>query len=73
MAPSLNHVGLMTRRVADAAIMFDAIARFDPQDPKSLNEPPSNVLGQLDRGIKDARISIDRSYALSWLDRHPNV
>jgi amidase len=68
MAPSLDHVGPMTRRVADAAIMFDAIAGFDPQDSTSLSEPPSNVLGQLDRGIKDIRIGIDRSYALTGID-----
>ena len=33
MASSLDHVGPIARRVADAAIMFDAIAGFDPQDP----------------------------------------
>jgi amidase len=43
MAPSLDHVGPIARRVADAAIMFDALMGFDPQD---LNEPRSNVLGQ---------------------------
>jgi len=32
MAPSLDHLGPITRRVADAAIMFDVIAGFDPQD-----------------------------------------
>jgi amidase len=67
MAPSLDHVGPMTRRVADAAIMFDAIAGFDPQDATSLKEPP-NVLGQLDRGIKGVRIGIDPSYALTGID-----
>jgi Asp-tRNA(Asn)/Glu-tRNA(Gln) amidotransferase A subunit family amidase len=39
--------------VADAAIMFDAIAGFDPQDPTSLNEPRSNVLGQTGQGVKN--------------------
>ena len=34
MAPSLDHVGPIARKVADAAIMFDAIAGFDPQDPR---------------------------------------
>jgi amidase len=68
MAPSLDHVGPMTRRVADAAIMFDAIAGFDPQDATSLNEPPSNVFRQLDRGIKGVRIGVDPNYALTGID-----
>ena len=68
MAPSLDHVGPITRRVADAAIMFDAIAGFDPQDPTSLNEPPSNVLGQTGLGVRDIRIGLDRAYALKGID-----
>ena len=68
MAPSLDHVGPMARRVADTAIMFDAIAGFDAQDPTSLHEPPSNVLGQLNQGIKNVRIGLDRTYALEGID-----
>jgi len=68
MAPSLDHVGPMARTVADAAIMFDAMAGFDPQDPTSLNEPPPNVRGQIDRGIKNLRIGLDRTYALKGID-----
>lgn len=68
MAPSLDHVGPMARNVADAAFMFDAIAGFDPQDPTSLNEPPSNVLGQIDQGVKNLRIGLDRGYALHGID-----
>ncbi len=68
MAPSLDHVGPMARSVADAAIMFDAIAGYDPRDPTSLNEPQSNVLGQIDQGIKNVRIGLDRTYALKGID-----
>src|SRR5256885_12654309 len=63
MAPSLDHVGPIARRVADAAILFDAIAGFDPHDPTSLREPPSNVLGQTGWGVRDIRIGLDRAYA----------
>ena len=68
MAPSLDHVGSLARTVADAAIMFDAIAGFDPQDPTSLNEPPPNVLSQIGQGIKNLRIGLDRTYALKGTD-----
>src|SRR6266478_3114351 len=43
---SLDHVGPMARSVADVAIMFDAIAGRDPNDPTSLDAPPPNVLGE---------------------------
>jgi amidase len=68
MAPSLDHVGPIARTVGDAAIMFDAIAGFDPQDPTSLNEPQSNVLGQIGLGVKNLRIGLDRTYALKGID-----
>jgi amidase len=69
MAPSLDHVGPIARSVADAAILFDAIAGFDPQDPTSLNEPPPNAFGQIGQGIKNVRIGLDRAYALKGIDR----
>jgi len=68
MAPSLDHVGPIARSVADAAILFDAIAGFDAQDPTSLNDPPSNVSGQIGQGIRDVRIGLDRTYALKGID-----
>ena len=33
-----------------------------------MNEPPSNVLGQIDQGIKNVRIGLDRTYALKGID-----
>ena len=68
MSASLDHVGPVARRVADAAIMFDAIAGFDPQDSTSLQQPPPDVLSQLDRGINGVRIGVDRRYALTGID-----
>ena len=36
LAPSLDHVGIFARSVADAAAMLDAMAGNDPRDPASL-------------------------------------
>jgi Asp-tRNA(Asn)/Glu-tRNA(Gln) amidotransferase A subunit family amidase len=36
LAPSLDHVGIFTRSVTDAAAMLDAMAGNDPRDPASL-------------------------------------
>ncbi len=39
---SLDHVGPMARSAEDCAIMFDAIARYDPRDPNSVSGPPTS-------------------------------
>src|SRR5258706_413687 len=41
MAESLDHVGPLAREGADAALMFDAMARHDPSDPTSLDAAPA--------------------------------
>ena len=38
----LDHVGILVRRVEDAAIVLQAIAGYDPHDPGALAEPPGN-------------------------------
>ncbi len=35
---SLDHVGTLTRTVEDAALLFQAVAGFDPDDPMSVTE-----------------------------------
>ncbi|MBE3558268.1 MAG: amidase [Ktedonobacteraceae bacterium] len=37
---SLDHVGPMARSAEDCAILFDAIAGYDPRDPNSVSGPP---------------------------------
>ncbi len=68
LAESLDHVGPMTRSVADAAIVLGAIAGFDPKDPTSLKTPVPNMLGELRRGVEGIRIGFDRAYALDGVD-----
>ncbi|GCE10961.1 amidase [Tengunoibacter tsumagoiensis] len=38
---SLDHVGPLGRSAEDCAILFDAIARYDPRDPNSVSGPSS--------------------------------
>jgi amidase len=68
MSESLDHVGPMARRVGDAALMFDAIAGHDTNDPTSLPDPAQRVFPQLREGIRGMRIGIDRDYALKGID-----
>jgi len=69
LAESLDHVGPMARRVADVALMFDAIAGADPSDPTSLREPAPTTYGDIGRGVAGLRIGLDREYALANVDR----
>ena len=68
MAESLDHVGPMARRVGDAALVFDAIAGPDPDDPTALDAPPAQAFRALHRGVRGLRIGIDRDYALRGTD-----
>ena len=43
LAQTLDHVGPLTRCSADAAIVLQAIAGHDPNDPTSLHVPPPTV------------------------------
>jgi amidase len=67
MAPSLDHVGPMAREVADAAILFDAMAGHDARDATSLDAPPANAAKTLSAGVRGLRIGVDRDYALKGI------
>jgi amidase len=68
LAESLDHVGPMTRSVRDAAIVLEAIAGHDPNDPTSLDVPVPRMLDELGRGVEGLRIGLDRAYALDSVD-----
>jgi len=68
MSESLDHVGTMARSVADAAILFDAIAGRDAQDPTSLDAPAPQAFRALPEGIRGLRIGFDRDYAQKGID-----
>ena len=68
LAPSMDHVGPMTRTVEDAAILFEAMAGPDPDDPTSLPDPAPAVRAELTRGIAGLRIGFDRRYATDNVD-----
>ena len=62
LAPSLDHVGPMTRTVADAAAVLAVLAGWDAHDPTSLPESVPNYLGDIRRGIQGVRIGYDEDY-----------
>ncbi len=68
LAASMDHIGPMARTVEDAAIMFEAMAGSDPQDPTSLPDPVPSVRADLGRGIAGLRVGFDRRYATDNVD-----
>jgi len=68
LAASMDHVGPMTRSVADAAVMFEAMAGYDPADPTSLSEAVPDIFAELGRGVAGLRIGFDRRYASHNVD-----
>jgi aspartyl-tRNA(Asn)/glutamyl-tRNA(Gln) amidotransferase subunit A len=49
---SLDHVGPIGRSAEDCALIFDAIAGYDPRDPNSVSGPPSRSAASLIGGAE---------------------
>lgn len=62
---TLSHAGPMTRTVADAALMLSVMAGPHEADRNSLEAPPEDYLGKLNKGVKGLRVawSADLGYA----------
>ncbi|MGE0823050.1 MAG: amidase [Candidatus Binatia bacterium] len=65
---SLDHIGPMTRSVADAAIMLREIAGFDPKDPTTRRVTVRDYPTILRNGVKGVRIGIDQTYCTKGTD-----
>jgi aspartyl-tRNA(Asn)/glutamyl-tRNA(Gln) amidotransferase subunit A len=62
LAQSLDHVGPMTRTVRDNALLLQAIAGWDPEDPGSADEPVDDYLATIDAGGRGLRIGFVRHF-----------
>jgi amidase len=68
LAETLDHVGPMTRHTADAAIVLQAIAGYDENDPTSLQDPVPDMLGDALPGIARMTVGFDRAFATEGID-----
>jgi amidase len=62
LGASLDHVGPMTRRVADAALMLDVMAGFDADDPTTLRGPAPQCSAAIGRDVRGVRIGWDARF-----------
>jgi aspartyl-tRNA(Asn)/glutamyl-tRNA(Gln) amidotransferase subunit A len=65
----ISHVGPLTRTVADAALMLQALAGPDDRDAWSLEAPPADYLGGLDHGIAGLRVAYSPDLGYLKVDR----
>lgn len=69
---TLDHIGPMTRNVADSAAMLSAIAGPDPADPTASHRPVPDYLGEIARGVRGFRVGIDRRLMAAGADAEMN-
>jgi len=62
LAPSLDHVGPMTRGVRDNALMLQAMAGYDPSDSKSSVLPVPQFDGAMGCSLKGLRVGVPRGF-----------
>jgi aspartyl-tRNA(Asn)/glutamyl-tRNA(Gln) amidotransferase subunit A len=70
---TLDHVGPLTRNVADNALMLDVIAGHDPLDPGSAATPAGHYTSGLEHGVRGLRIGFVRHFHETDLAAHPEV
>jgi aspartyl-tRNA(Asn)/glutamyl-tRNA(Gln) amidotransferase subunit A len=59
---SQDHVGPLTRSVADAALLLQVLAGYDPRDPTSVDRPVPDFSAGLDKGVRGLRIGVARDF-----------
>ena len=62
LAATLDHVGVIARSVADAAVLLGAIAGSDPMDATALLEPVPDYSAMIGQGVGGLRIGIDPAW-----------
>jgi aspartyl-tRNA(Asn)/glutamyl-tRNA(Gln) amidotransferase subunit A len=70
---TLDHVGPMTRTVADNALLLDVIAGHDSRDPASAASWARDFGRELDRGVRGLRIGFVRHFHEQDMPAHPEV
>ncbi|QCU77959.1 Asp-tRNA(Asn)/Glu-tRNA(Gln) amidotransferase subunit GatA [Citricoccus sp. SGAir0253] len=65
---SLDHVGPITRTVADAAVVLGALAGYDPRDPASVDRTAEDFTVGLGAGVEGLRIGVPQNYYTDAVD-----
>ncbi|MEP9355970.1 amidase family protein [Xanthobacter sp. KR7-65] len=60
--PTLAHVGPIARSMADAALLFAAVAGFDRRDPFAVAGPVPDVLGAAEASVAGMRVAYSPTF-----------
>jgi len=69
LSDSLDHAGPMTRTVEDTALVLQAIAGPDPNDPATEDVPVPDYLAALGGDVRGLRVGVPDKDVLSGLDK----
>lgn len=67
-ASSLDQIGPITRSVADAAIVLNAIAGYDPRDSTSIDHKTPDYTQALNGDIRGLRVGVPGEYFVEGMD-----
>jgi aspartyl-tRNA(Asn)/glutamyl-tRNA(Gln) amidotransferase subunit A len=70
---TLDHIGPMTRTVADNALMLEAIAGHDPLDPGSAAARKGHYAAGVERPVRDLRVGFIRHFHEVDVPAEPEV
>jgi aspartyl-tRNA(Asn)/glutamyl-tRNA(Gln) amidotransferase subunit A len=62
LAPTMDHVGPITRTVVDNAIVLQALAGHDPADPSSAGQAPGNFRSLIGQSLQGMRVGVPRRF-----------
>jgi aspartyl-tRNA(Asn)/glutamyl-tRNA(Gln) amidotransferase subunit A len=65
---SMDHMGPMTRSVADAALLLQVLAGPDPRDPNCAERPVPDYSAGLDAGVEGKRVALARGFFFADCD-----
>ena len=65
---SLDHVGPIGRTVADVAVIFAAIAGYDPADKASVDAPVEDYVAVLGKNFQPLRVGLPKKFFFEDLD-----
>ena len=63
-----DHIGPMTRSVADNALLLQAIAGHDPLDPSTVPVPVTDYSATLGKGVRGLKMGVPSNYYFDMLD-----
>lgn len=63
-----DHAGPITRSVADAGLILNAISGYDPLDPSSVRTPVADYSVKSTQDLRGLRIGVPRGYFFDQLD-----